>query len=419
MLASDADWPIRRYEFESYGNGMPPADPPERPPAEHLYGHERSVLCPRCGATVAAGLASCPACGIDVVLAAVLLERQALSVIPAGPGTPFVGDAMLSRFGQFLMKKGYITSAQLDAALVRQRELAGREARQTLGQILLEMQVMTREQLELASVEQVQELQSALRSANAQLEQRVADRTRELEQAYRKLTELDQLKGNFISNVSHELRTPLTKIKGFNALLAAGDLGPLTEDQRQAVDVMGRGVSELERLVGDLIQFATGARGEMVLRPARVAVAELLARAVAAQRDKAVAQGLALTCRPPAPGIGAQADAEKLGWVLDQLLDNAIKFTPAGGRVEAGAERVGDGVRFWVADTGPGIAEARLPELFEPFHQLDGSSTRRRGGTGLGLALVKLILTAHRSTISVETHPDVGCRFSFDLPASL
>jgi signal transduction histidine kinase len=367
---------------------------------------------------VAAGLASCPACGIDVALAAVLLERQALSVIPAGPGTPFVGDAMLSRFGEFLMKMGYVTPAQLDAALVRQRELAGRGARQTLGQVLLEMRVMTREQLELASVEQVQELQSALRSANAQLEQRVADRTRELEQAYRKLTELDRLKGNFIANVSHELRTPLTKIKGFNALLAAGDLGPLTEDQRQAVDVMGRGVSELERLVGDLIQFATGARGEMVLRPVRVTVAALLERAVTGQRDKAVAQGLTLSCRPPAPGIGVQADAERLGWVLDQLLDNAIKFTPAGGRVEAGADRVGDQVQFWVADTGPGIAEERLPELFEPFHQLDGSSTRRRGGTGLGLALVKLIVTAHKSAIAVETHPDVGCRFSFDLPAS-
>ena len=375
-------------------------------------------MCPRCGVTVDAGLAACPGCGIDVALAAVLLERQALSVIPAEPGTPFVGDAMLSRFGEFLMKQGYITAGDLEAALGRQRELAGTGVRQTLGQVLLEMGVMTREQLELASVEQVQELQSALRSANAQLEQRVAERTRELEQAYRKLTELDQLKGNFISNVSHELRTPLTKIKGFNALLAAGDLGPLTDEQRQAVDVMGRGVSELERLVGDLIQFATGARGEMVLRPGPVPVAEAVGRAVAAHLERAEAQGLSLTGRLPAPEICVQADAEKLRWVLDQLLDNAIKYTPAGGRVEAGAERAGDRVRIWVADTGPGIEEARLPELFEPFHQLDGSSTRRRGGTGLGLALVKMIVAAHRSAIEVDTQPGQGSRFSFDLPAA-
>ena len=240
----------------------------------------------------------------------------------------------------------------------------------------------------------------------------------ELEQAYRKLTELDRLKGNFISNVSHELRTPLTKLKGFTALMAAGDLGPLTDEQRQAVEVMGRGVGELERLVGDLIQFAVGARGEMVLRPAMVPVADALGRAVAAMGDRAAAQGLSLQVHAPAPGIAVKADPEKLRWVLDQLLDNAIKFTPAGGRIEAGAERAGDRVRIWVADTGPGIAEARLPELFEPFHQLDGSTTRRRGGTGLGLALVQMIAAAHQGTVSVETRPGAGSRFSIDLPAA-
>jgi len=395
---------------------MPPADHPD--PSTASPEVNRSVLCPRCGASVGAGLSSCPSCGIDVALAAVLLERQALSVIPAEPGAPFVGDAMLSRFGEFLMKRGYIGAAQLDAALGRQRELAETGVRETLGQVLLELRVLTREQLELASVEQVQELQNALRTANARLEQRVAERTRELEQAYRKLRELDQLKGNFIANVSHELRTPLTKIKGFNALLAAGDLGPLTDDQRQAVQVMGRGVTELERLVGDLIQFATGARGEMVLRPAAVLVADTLEVALTAFRERAEAQGLELACRPPVPGVRARADAEKIRWVLDQLLDNAIKFTPRGGRVEAGAERDGDRVRVWVADTGPGIDASRLPELFEPFHQLDGSSTRRRGGTGLGLALVKMIVTAHGSEVSVETHPGRGSRFSFDLPAA-
>jgi len=395
---------------------MPPADPTE--PAPFSSGRDRSVPCPRCGARVAAGQAACPDCGIDVALAAVLLERQALSVIPADPSTPFVGDAMLSRFGEFLMKQGYITTEQLEAALARQRELSGAGVRETLGQVMLEMRVMTREQLELASVEQVQELQNALRTANAQLEQRVADRTRELELAYRKLTELDQLKGNFIANVSHELRTPLTKIKGFNALLAAGDLGPLTDEQRQAVDVMGRGVSELERLVGDLIQFATGARGEMVLRPSVVPVGDLLERVVAAHRDRAAAHGLSLECRPPAPDVAAVADGEKLRCVLDQLLDNALKYTPAGGSVEVGAARAGVRVRFWVADTGPGIEAARLPELFEPFHQLDGSSTRRRGGTGLGLALVKMIVAAHQSAVSVETELGRGSRFSFELAAA-
>ncbi len=377
-----------------------------------------SLVCPRCRRLVESGLVTCPHCGVDLALAAALAERLALSVLPAESDTPFVGDAMLSRFGEFLMKKGYITAEQLDEALARQGEISRMGLKETLGQVLLEMRVMTREQLELASVEQVQELQSALRTANAQLEQRVADRTRELEQAYRRVTELDRLKSNFISNVSHELRTPLTKIKGFHALLAAGDLGALTAEQAEGVEVMGRGVAELERLVGDLIQFATGARGEMELRLAAVPVGPLVEGVVEAARARAVMRGLSLAVRAPAAGLDVKADPERIRWVVAQLVDNAIKFTPAGGSIEAGAKPVGGGVRFWVADTGAGIAEERLPELFEPFHQLDGSATRKAGGTGLGLALVKMIVSAHGSAVSVVSRPGVGSRFSFDLPVA-
>jgi len=394
---------------------MPPAEPAVPPPAP--TGPGKDLPCPRCGEPVAAGLVMCPHCGVDLVLAAVLAERSALSLLPAETDTPFVGDAMLSRFGEFLMKKGYITAPQLEAALDRQREMAGRGVKETLGQVLLEMRVMTREQLELASVEQVQELQNALRQANAQLEQRVADRTRELEQAYRKLKELDQLKSNFISNVSHELRTPLTKIKGFHALLGAGDLGELTPEQQQAIEVMGRGVAELERLVGDLIQFATGVRGEMALRPSVFAVGPLLEEVTANARDRAARRGLTLSCRPPAADVAVKADDERIRWVVSHLVDNAIKFTQEGGTVEVGAKPADGRVRIWVADTGVGIAAERLPELFEPFHQLDGSATRRAGGTGLGLALVKTIVSAHDSSIAVSSRPGIGSRFSFELSA--
>jgi signal transduction histidine kinase len=324
---------------------------------------------------------------------------------------------MLSRFGEFLMKKGYITVAQLDDGLRRQKELAATGVRETLGQVLLELKVLTREQLELASVEQVQELQSALRQVNTELEQRVADRTRELQEAYRRLAELDRLKGNFVSNISHELRTPLTKIKGFHSLLVAGDLGELTSEQSEALDVMGRGVAELERLVGDLIQFASGARGEMVLRPTIVLADELLAVVTAVAGEKARARSIRLECVASAgPRSAVRGDAEKLRWVISQLLDNAIKFTPGGGRVAAGSTLTGERVAFWVEDTGPGIAPDRLTELFEPFHQLDGSATRRQGGTGLGLTLVKMILEAHGTAVTVDTALGRGSRFAFELP---
>lgn len=374
-------------------------------------------VCPRCQGAVPARESTCPHCGVDLALAAVLMERLALSVIPAKPGTPFMGDAMLSRFGEFLMKKGYITAPQLESALGRQREMAAAGQRETLGQVLLEMNVMSREQLELASVEQVQDLQNALRQVNVELEQRVADRTRELHAAYQRLTELDRLKGNFINNISHELRTPLTKIKGFNLLLAAGDLGPLTPDQIQAVETMGRGIEELERLVADLIQFATGARGEMVLKTGPVSAADVIAACAAASADKARRRGVVLGVEAPASLPVVVADAEKLRWVLNQLADNAIKFTPQGGRVTMGAAAEAEGVRVWVEDTGQGIAVEKQSELFEAFHQLDGSTTRRQGGTGLGLALVRMIVEAHQSAIQVESEPGRGSRFWFDLPA--
>jgi signal transduction histidine kinase len=104
--------------------------------------------------------------------------------------------------------------------------------------------------------------------------------------------------------------------------------------------------------------------------------------------------------------------------VLNQLADNAIKFTPAGGMVSIGADRHGPAVRVWVADTGTGIPEERQAELFQPFHQLDGSATRREGGTGLGLALVKMIVDGHGSSVIVNTKVGVGSRFAFDLPVA-
>jgi signal transduction histidine kinase len=377
-----------------------------------------SYPCPRCASPVDSREAICPQCGVDVVLAAVLMERLALSAIPTEPGTPYVGDAMLSRFGEFLMKKGYITGTQLEHALARQGELSRGGRRETLGQVLLEMKVLTREQLELASVEQVQDLQGALRQANAQLEQRVADRTRELQEAYRRLTELDRLKSNFISNVSHELRTPLTKIKGFNALLSAGDLGPLTDDQVQAVAVMGRGVAELERLIGDLIQFATGARGEMHLRLAPVSLAAVVGDVITAATERADRRGVHLEVNVPPDLPDAMADGERIRSVFSSLIDNAIKFTPSGGDVTVSAGLVGGRIRCSVADTGPGIPADKLSELFEAFHQLDGSATRKQGGTGIGLAIVKMIVTAHDSTVDVETAEGEGSRFSFDLPVA-
>ncbi len=355
---------------------------------------------------------------MDLELNSALAERLAISQVPAEPGTPYVGDVMLPRFGEFLIGRRYITETQLQEALAKQRELSASDQRKTLGQVLLELGVLSRHQLEVASVEQVQELQATLRTMNAQLEERVAERTRELREAYRKLSELDRLKGNFIGNVSHELRTPLTKIKGFNSLLANGDLGALTEEQAQALEVMSRGIVELERLIADLIQFASGTRGEMLLQTTSFSITDVLEWAAANHGSRAVKRQVELDVAAPASLPAVVADPEKIRWVLNQLMDNALKYTPPGGHVRIRAAAQGDRVQVSVEDTGSGIEVDRIPELFEPFHQLDGSPTRRQGGAGLGLALVKLILEAHDTMIQVSSEPGIGTRFWFELPVA-
>lgn len=113
-----------------------------------------------------------------------------------------------------------------------------------------------------------------------------------------------------------------------------------------------------------------------------------------------------------------QADPDRLAWVVFQLVDNGIKFTPDGGHVTLGAQAESDAVAVWVRDTGIGIPPERRAELFEPFHQLDGSMTRRYSGTGLGLALVRLILDAHGAPIRVESVEGAGSTFRFALPAA-
>ena len=152
-----------------------------------------------------------------------------------------------------------------------------------------------------------------------------------------------------------------------------------------------------------------------MLHLAPTAVGDILAECARAAADKAKRGRVEMLTSAPDVLPQVMADGERIRWVLNQLMDNAVKYTPQDGSVTIGAAVVGDSVRVWVADTGQGIAAEKLPELFEPFHQLDGSTTRRQGGTGLGLALVKMIVEAHQSTIAVESEPGKGSRFWFDL----
>jgi signal transduction histidine kinase len=366
---------------------------------------------------VRAGEAACPACGVNLALAAVLAERHTLAR-STGPLVRAPGLADLPRFGEFLVSQGYLSGEQLRAGLARQREAVLGGVRQTIGQTLLEMGHVTREQLELASIQQVKQLQNALEESNRRLEQRVVERTQALEQALQKLTELAEVKANFVANISHELRTPLVPIRGYADLLGRQALGPLTDRQRDAVEAIRRSALRLEELLNELIQFASSVKGRLVINPSVVALVELAEPLWDYFGPRAEAGGVTLR-QDLAPGLPpVHADPEKLYWVLFQLMDNAVKFTPPGGEVTLRARPANGRVRLEVQDTGLGIAADQIGDIFRPFHQAPPPPGQMVDGTGLGLALVKRIVDAHHAQVEVDSAPGRGSTFAFELPAA-
>jgi signal transduction histidine kinase len=349
-------------------------------------------------------------------LVSLLAERAYAS---GAPPTGFVApppETAIPKLGAFLLDQHLLTEQQLALALTRQREAEASGNRQLLGKTLIELGYVDRETIDRAVNRQILELHAALSASNRQLETRVEERTAELRRALERLSELNQLKANLISNVSHELRTPLAHIKGYTELMADRQLGELNAEQVKALAVVRRATERLGRLIEDLIEFSSASRTGLALHLTPVIIPELLAEAIDRSREKAGKAGVRLALDVDAPLPNPLADRERLGWVVHQLLDNAIKFTPDGGTVTVRAAPETRAVLVEVSDTGIGIPQERVGEVFEPFHQLDDSPTRRYGGTGLGLALVRLILDAHGAPISLESRIGEGTRLSFTLP---
>jgi signal transduction histidine kinase len=263
---------------------------------------------------------------------------------------------------------------------------------------------------------QIFQLQTALERSNRDLERRVHERTAELQNALDRVRELNQLKSDFISNVSHELRMPLQYILGYLGVLDSESLGPLTEQQAKAVEMLLGASQRLKQLIEDLLEFSASTSSNLpvdlvpTLLPGRVQEMVQQALPKAKMRDVFLRTQIA-TDIPP-----VQADGERISWVVGQLLDNAVKFTPSGGQVEIDTNLENESVTLSVRDTGIGIPSERIPEIFEPFHQLDGASTRYHQGMGLGLALAQSIIEAHGSSITVNSQVGRGSCFAFSLP---
>lgn len=375
-----------------------------------------SPACPQCSHPLPVGARNCPNCGVDLALVALLAERAYLDGIPqAAPVAPSP-DFLVPRIGEYLLDQGELSQEHLQQALNTQKRLSLKGERKLLGQTLIELGLVDRETIDRAINNQIIELHGALQEANRTLELRVEERTAELRNALEHLTELNQIKANLISNVSHELRTPLAHIKGYVELVADAQLGPLSEKQQDALQVVQKATARLERLIEDLIQFSTASREGLKLNPEAIDLSALAQEILASAREKADKAGVALEVELANDLPNVMADRKRIGWVLHQLVDNGIKFTPAGGKVGVSARPQGQRILVAVGDTGIGIPKARVEEIFEPFHQLDGSPTRRYGGTGLGLSLVRLILDSHRSKVEVYSDEGKGTTFAFPLP---
>jgi signal transduction histidine kinase len=284
---------------------------------------------------------------------------------------------------------------------------------------------------------------AALARANQDLESRVVERTAELLQSNERLQaeieerlraenereellarerllrghaeELSRLKDQFLATMSHELRTPLNAISGWITLLRSGRLDEAT--QARALETIERNARAQKRLIEDLLDVSRIVTGKLALELADVAPRPVLQGAIATMQPAAQAKGVRIV-----PVLGEVAgvirgDPARLQQVVCNLLSNAIKFTPPGGRVDVELAMSEDQVQISVADTGQGIKPEFLPYVFERFRQEDGSLSRRHGGLGLGLAIVRHLVELHSGTVEAQSAGEGrGARFTVYLP---
>jgi signal transduction histidine kinase len=254
------------------------------------------------------------------------------------------------------------------------------------------------------------EIGTAVRNARAySLERRSVER----------LQELDLEKTMFVSAVSHELRTPLTSMLGYLELLRDGDCGPVPSDQQAALDIVERNGLRLARLIEDLLMVARLESHGKGMILGDVPVGPLLRQAVDALRPTATERGVVLGSALDDEIGWVRGDAAQLERVMLNLVSNAVKFTPSGGRVDIGAVRCDDVVRLTVADTGIGIPADEQSRLFTRFFRSSNAEAHAAPGTGLGLAIVKKLVDAHDGAISIESLPDVGTTVTVELPVAL
>jgi signal transduction histidine kinase len=264
---------------------------------------------------------------------------------------------------------------------------------------------------------------------NAALEQKVVERTHELatalegleaanrmlSDANRALTDASRAKSAFLANVSHELRTPLNSVIGFSELMSDSSFGDLSTRQREFLSDIRDSGEHLLALINDILDLSKIEAGKLEVHREDADIAELVHDSVTMLRPQAGKKRLAVTTRCE-PGTAGHVDPRLVRQVLVNLLSNAVKFTPEDGTIDVGAEFEGEDLVVRVKDSGIGIAEEDQIKIFQEFYQADATLARRYQGTGLGLALVRRMMTLHGGAVTVTSRRGHGACFQCIFP---
>jgi two-component system, NarL family, sensor histidine kinase BarA len=262
--------------------------------------------------------------------------------------------------------------------------------------------------------------EAAMRHTFAEL----TEHNQRLQRAVARLEELDRLKSNFLATMSHELRTPLTSVIGYTEMMVEGLAGPISPEQREYLSTILGKADQLLSLITSVLDVASLESGQLALDRSALSLADVVASEVATIQPQAGRRGIAiqLDAHGETTVVG---DRRKIRQIVSSLLSNAVKFTPDRGRVgvavRPGPLAPGEGdappaVQLVVTDSGIGISRDQVLKIFEPFFQVDSSSTRAFGGTGLGLTLAKAYVEAHGGRIWVDTTPGQGSTFTATFP---
>jgi len=261
-------------------------------------------------------------------------------------------------------------------------------------------------------------LQRALGNAleKSRLSKEIEDKHRALEQANTKLSAKHQEMQSFYHTVSHELKTPLTSATEFTNIMAEGLLGPLTDEQREALQIVQQSNRQQVTMINDLLDNSRLENGKLALHKTCISVGELAQSVVDSLIPSAQNVGITLTAETNTDPTSATVDDTRIRQVVSNLIGNALKFTPSGGTVRVLVENRLDVIWVSVTDTGQGIPQDQLKKVFNRFHQTDEAKDQAKGGLGLGLSICMGLVELHHGDFNVESDLGQGSTFSFSLP---